>query len=80
MNIPLIFPSGLTYVVGQSRWTTDWNFVQPVVTDSQGNFDGSTSTILFNLAAPPANGALASFYIALASDFQGALIIQVNGN
>jgi len=29
---------GLNYVVGQSRWTTDWNFCQPVVTDSQGNY------------------------------------------
>ena len=80
LEYPFDFPSGPNYVVGQSRWTTDWNYVQPVVTDNGGNFDGSTSTITFNLASAPASGAQASFYIALSSDFQGAPIIQVNGN
>jgi fibronectin type 3 domain-containing protein len=75
---PFEFPTGPNYVVGQSRWTTDWNYVQPIVTDSQGNFNGSTSTITFNLAQPP--GSQASLYIALSSDYQGPLIIQVNGN
>ena len=74
------FPTGPNYVVGQSRWTTDWNYVQPIVTDNAGNFNGSTSTITFNLAQAPASGAQASFYIALSSDYQGPLIIQVNGN
>ncbi len=45
-----------------------------------GNMNGSTSTINFNLASAPTNGATASLYFALASDFQGPLIIQVNGN
>jgi rhamnogalacturonan endolyase len=75
---PFEFPSGPNYIVGQSRWTTDWDYVQPIVTDSLGNFNGSTSTITFNLPAAP--GAQASFYIALSSDYQGPLIIQVNGN
>ncbi|HEX4119255.1 MAG TPA: polysaccharide lyase family protein [Verrucomicrobiae bacterium] len=73
------FPNGPDYTVGQSRWSTDWNFVQPIVTDSQGNFDGSTSTINFTLLQAPASGSSASLYVALASDFQGPLIIQVNG-
>ncbi len=77
---PFDFPNGPNYVVGQSRWSTDWNYVQPVVTDSAGNFNGSTSTIAFNLASTPAGGSQASFYIALSSDYQGPLIIQVNGN
>jgi rhamnogalacturonan endolyase len=77
---PFDFPSGLNYVVGQSRWTTDWNYVQPILTDGVGNFNGSTSTITFNLGSAPAGGAQASFYIALSSDYQGPLIIQVNGN
>jgi rhamnogalacturonan endolyase len=78
LEYPFDFPSEPQYVVGQSRWTTDWNFVQPIVTDAAGNYNGSTSTITFNLASPP--GATASLYLALSSDFQGPLIIQVNGN
>jgi rhamnogalacturonan endolyase len=80
LEYPFDFPNGPTYTVGQSRWSTDWNFVQPIVVDSQGNDDPSTSTIAFNLAHAPAGGAQASLYVALASDYQGALIIQVNGN
>jgi fibronectin type 3 domain-containing protein len=72
------YPSGPNYTVGQSRWTTDWNFIQPCVTDSAGNYNGSTSTITFNLASAPSGTA--SFYIALSSDDSGPLIIQVNGN
>ena len=77
LEYPFDFPSGPNYTVGQSRWTTDWNFCQPVVTDSAGNYNGSTSTITFNLASAP--GATASLYLALASDYQGPLIIKVNG-
>src|ERR1035438_975815 len=76
LEYPFDFPSGPNYVVGQSRWTTDWNFCQPVVTDSAGNYNGSTSTITFNLASAP--GATASPYLAIASSYQGPLNIQVN--
>jgi rhamnogalacturonan endolyase len=79
LEYPFDFPNGPNYTVGQSRWTTDWNFVQPVVTDFSGNYDPSTSTINFNLATAPANGAMASLYIGLASDYQGALIVTMNG-
>ena len=78
LEYPFDFPGGPTYAVGQSRWTTDWNFVQPVVTDSAGNSSPSTSTITFNLASAP--GATASLYIALSSDDSGPLVIQVNGS
>jgi rhamnogalacturonan endolyase len=80
LEYPFEFPTGPNYIVGHSRWSTDWNYVQPVVTDSAGNFNGSTSTITFNLASAPAGDAQASFYIALSSDYQGPLIIQVNGS
>jgi autotransporter-associated beta strand protein len=79
LEYPFDFPGGPNYVVGQSRWTTDWNYVQPIVVDSLGNLDNSSSTITFNLPSTPTNGAMASFYLALASDYQGAIIIQVNG-
>jgi len=81
LEYPFDFPNGPNYVVGQSRWTTDWNYVQPVaaVTDTTGtNFDVTTSTITFNLPAAPTNGSTASIYIALSSDYQGPLIVQVN--
>jgi rhamnogalacturonan endolyase len=78
LEYPFDFPNGPNYTIGQSRWTTDWNFVQPIVTDATGNYNDSTSTINFNLASAP--GATASLYIALSSDFQGPLIVQVNGN
>ena len=78
LEYPFDFPNDPNYIVGQSRWTTDWNFTQPVVTDAAGNYNPSTSTITFNLAATP--GATASLYLALASDYQGPLVVQVNGN
>ncbi|MDR3457899.1 MAG: polysaccharide lyase family protein [Verrucomicrobiae bacterium] len=78
LEYPFDFPNGVNYTVGSSRWTTDWNFIQPVVVDAAGNYNGSTSTINFNLTAAP--GATASLYIGLSSDYQGPLIVQVNGN
>lgn len=80
LEYPFDFPNGPNYVVGQSRWSTDWNFIQPNVVDSAGNMNGSTSTITFNLAQAPTNGATASLYIALCSDYAGPLIVSVNGN
>jgi rhamnogalacturonan endolyase len=77
LEYPFDFPSGPNYIVGQSRWTTDWNFVQPCVVDSGGNYNNSSSTITFNLASTPSGSA--SFYMALCSDYQGAMEISVNG-
>ena len=78
LEYPFDFPSGPNYVLGQSRWTTDWNFVQPVVVGSNGSSSTSTSTITFNLASAP--GATASLYVALSSDDSGPLLIQANGS
>ena len=79
LEYPLDFPNGVNYTVGQSRWTTDWNFCQPVVTDSSGNYNTSSSTITFNLATAPTNGASASLYLGLCSDYDAAIIVTVNG-
>jgi rhamnogalacturonan endolyase len=80
LEYPFDFPNGPNYVVGQSRWTTDWNFCQPIVTDSAGNANTSTSTITFNLAQASASGAQASIYIGLCSAYQGPLVVTVNGS
>jgi rhamnogalacturonan endolyase len=77
LEYPFDFPSGPSYVVGQSRWTTDWNYVQPCVVSSAGAYNNSSSTITFNLPSAPSGSA--SFYMALCSDFQGAMEISING-
>ncbi|MGH7954309.1 MAG: polysaccharide lyase family protein, partial [Limisphaerales bacterium] len=77
LEYPFDFPSGPNYIVGQSRWTTDWNFCQPCVVDSRGIYNDSSSTITFNLASAPSGTA--SFYMALSSDYQAALEIAING-
>ena len=51
LEYPFDYPNGPNYTIGQSRWTTDWNFIQPPVTDSAGNlqrlhFTTITSTCL----------------------------------
>ena len=79
LEYPFDFPGGVNYVVGQNRWSTDWNFCQPVVADSQGNYKASSSTITFNLPSAPTNGATASLYLGLCSDFNAAIIVSVNG-
>jgi rhamnogalacturonan endolyase len=72
------FPDDPHYVVGKSRWPTDWNFIQPVVPDDHGSYAGSMSTLTFDLAAAPPKDAKASLYLALASDYLGPLIIRLN--
>ena len=77
LEYPFDFPSGPSYTVGSSRWTTDWNFCQPVVVNSAGGLNTSSSTITFNLASSPSGTA--AIYLALASDYQGPLIVKING-
>ncbi len=79
LEYPFDFPNGPYYTVGQSRWTTDWNYVQPCVVNSSGIYNDSSSTIAFNLASAPAGGVTASFYMALCSAYQAAMEISVNG-
>ena len=77
LEYPFDFPNGPNYTVGSSRWATDWNFVQPCVVDNNGIYNDSSSTINFNLASAPTGTA--SFYLALSSDYQGAIEVGVNG-
>jgi autotransporter-associated beta strand protein len=84
LEYPFDFPNGPNYIVGQSRWTTDWNFIQPVTINSTGAYDPwgnnspTASTITFNLpSAPASNGSL---YVGLSSDYEAAIIITVNGH
>jgi autotransporter-associated beta strand protein len=79
VEYPFDFPNGPYYIVGQSRWSTDWNFVQPVVTSGSGAYNGSSSTIVFNLPTAPAGGAQACLYLAISSDYSGPVILTVNG-
>ena len=79
LDFPFDFPNGMTYTVGTSRWSTDWDFIQPIiVTANEGNAN-SSGTIAFNLPTTPANGVNASIYLGVASDYYGACEIYVNG-
>ena len=80
LDYPFDFPNGVNYTVGQSRWGTDWNFIQPIVVDYAGNENPSSSTITFNLATAPANGATASLYLGIAATYSGPIIVSVNGS
>ena len=80
MEFPVDFPNGLTYTVGRSRWSTDWNFILPSLPNLQGLYQPCTGTIRFNLAQTPAAGAAASIYIAAAGDDGGKIFVSVNGS
>ncbi len=76
---PSDFPNGLTYTVGLSRWSTDWNYVLPSAPDPVGNYQSCTGTINFNLAQAPAVGSTAAIYLACAGDEGGHIVLGVNG-
>jgi rhamnogalacturonan endolyase len=79
MNYTTEFPNDVNYTVGQSNWSTDWNYVQPY------NIVGTSQTIApewkvnFKLTAAPTAGSLSSVYVAAASSYQAALIVKING-
>jgi len=79
IEYPFDFPNGVNYVVGQSRWSTDWNYVQSSQPNFAGNSVSTSSTITFNLASAPAANSTASLYIALAANDADAVILTVNG-
>jgi rhamnogalacturonan endolyase len=78
MEFPFDFPNGLNYVVGQNRWSTDWNFIQSVYPDFNANNIVSSSTVTFNLATNPAS-ATASLLMGIASDDNSPIYVTVNG-
>jgi fibronectin type 3 domain-containing protein len=79
LEFPFDFPNGMTYTVGASQWPTGWNFIFPVVTSSTGTYGTPNANITFNLAANTSLTGNASLYIALSSDYEGALILAING-
>ena len=79
LEYPFDFPNGPNYVVGASRWTTDWNFIQPVVLSTAGAWDSTSSTITFNLASGTPLTGNASLYLGLTSDYYAAMVVTVNG-
>jgi fibronectin type 3 domain-containing protein len=79
LEYPFDFPNGVNYTVGKNHWSTDWNFVQPVVDGTNGDYNDPSSTITFNLASTPSSSGSASLYIGIASDNEGANIVTING-
>jgi rhamnogalacturonan endolyase len=79
LEFPFDFPNGLNYIVGSNRWNTDWNYVQSVYPDFNANNIVSSSTVTFNLASTPANGATASLLMGIASDDNSPIYVTVNG-
>jgi rhamnogalacturonan endolyase len=78
MEFPLDFPQGMIYAVGKSRWAIDWNYCLPSSADMAGSYQPSEGKITFNLAPAPADGAMASIYLACAGDDGGHVILSVN--
>ncbi len=62
------FTEGLTYTIGQSDWTKDWNYT---------HINSVPWTINFNLAQAPAANSPASLYIGLASS-ETTLNVKLN--
>jgi rhamnogalacturonan endolyase len=77
-EFPLDFPDGMNFIVGKSRWATDWNYCLPSSPDAAGTYQPCTGKITFNLAQEPAAGAQASIYLGCAGDDGGHVIVSVN--
>ncbi len=76
----LDFPTGVNFTVGQSRWSSDWDYAQPTSLDpTTGNLNPTTQNIFFTLPNAPANNAQASLYFAVAGDYSGPIEVTVNG-
>jgi hypothetical protein len=78
MEFPLDFPQGMTYVVGESQWPTDWNYVLPAMADPTGAYQPCTGTIVFTLAQAPADDARASLYLGLAGNDGKRVLVHLN--
>jgi rhamnogalacturonan endolyase len=80
LNYPNLYPNGVSYTVGVSDYSKDWNYCQPTVYNaSAGTWSGSASTIYFNLAQAPTAGSKSRLYVAFAAGIQAACIVTING-
>jgi fibronectin type 3 domain-containing protein len=80
MDYTADFPGNVSYTVGASKWSTDWNYSQSTIYNpADGTYDGGTLwKIFFNLPQAPAGGAQASLYFSCAADFSGPIYAVVN--
>ncbi len=79
MNYTTEFPTDVNYTIGQSNWSTDWNYVQPYNTVGTAQTTAPEWKVYFKLATAPTAGSISSIYVAAASSFSAALIVTVNG-
>lgn len=70
------FPDGVNYVVGESDWSTDWNFVHPATSLESGAYTYATWTIKFNLDEVPTGMCYLRLGIAGSRDAQLAVFIN----
>jgi rhamnogalacturonan endolyase len=78
LEYPFDFPNGPNYTVGSSRWSTDWNFIQPVVLSTADTWNNSSSNINFTVPSGTSLSGSASLYVGICSDFDAAIIVTVN--
>ena len=71
------FPNPITYNVGTSNWTNDWNYAQPGYLTGTTNWSQWKWHINFTLTNLPPSGS-ATMTFAIASIYYGAIDVYVN--
>jgi len=71
------FPNPLTYNVGTSNWTNDWNYAQPGYLTGTNTWSQWKWRINFTLTNLPSSGS-ATMTFAIASIYYGAIDVYVN--
>lgn len=71
------FPHDVDFVIGQSDWRRDWNYVQPPRPNGRGGWENTTWRIRFNFAQP-AQGT-ATLRLAICGARGGPVDVAVNG-
>ncbi len=77
MDYPEEFPNGVNFTIGKSNPATDWNYVQYYPKDSMSS--APVWRVNFTLAQAPSPDSTAAVYVAYASNFNDASIVEVNG-
>lgn len=76
-KFPEDFPSGVSFVVGESSERKDWNYAQ-VNVEREGQWVGTTWKVLFYLPSAPSGGT-ATLRVALASATAAVVDVSLNG-
>lgn len=77
MNYVDEFPNGVNFTIGKSNPATDWNYVQYYPRDSLSS--PPVWKVNFTLAQAPPPDSTAAVYVAYASNYNDASIVEVNG-